>query len=147
MHESIDAVWHIEVTEFGSFNTILPQGNWTFTTNLDWLNASEATLEVDGDNDTVNMYLYPDPSYVEIDFFLDYNGNNDVANGTPVEYRFSIVPVENSAGLTLDVEADGSEWIFDGFARVPIEAGSYRIDVEISNARAGDLFGLSLIHI
>ena len=57
MHESIDAVWHIEVTEFGSFNTILPQGNWTFTTNLDWLNASEATLEVDGDNDTVNMYL------------------------------------------------------------------------------------------
>ena len=145
MHESIDAVWHIEVTEFGSFNTILPQGNWTFTTNLDWLNASEATLEVDGDNDTVNMYLYPDPSYVEIDFFLDYNGNNDVANGTPVEYRFSIVPVENSAGLTLDVEADGSEWIFDGFARVPIEAGSYRIDVEISNARAGDLFGTRIM--
>lgn len=144
-HETIDAVWTLDVNELGAFNAVLPQGNWTFTTDLVWLNASEATLDVDGKNDTVNMYLYPDPSYVEIDFFLDYNNDNDATNGTPVEYRFSIVPVENSAGLSVDVEADGEEWIADGRARVPVEAGSYRIDVEISSARAGDLFGTRIM--
>ncbi len=144
-HETIEAVWTINVNELGAFNTVLPQGNWTFTTDLDWLNASEATLDVDGKNDSVNIYLYPDPSYVEIDFFLDYNNDNDAANGTPVEYRFSIVPEGNSAGLTVDVEADGSEWISDGLARVPVEAGSYRIDVELSNARASDLFGTRIM--
>ena len=145
MNEDMDAVWHIEATQIGSFNTILPHGNWTFTTDLDWLNASEATLLVDGENDTVEVYLYPDPSFVEIDFFLDNNGNNDVTNGTSVEYRFSIVPLENTAGLTTDVQADADEWISDGFARVPVEAGSYRIDVEISDARAGDLFGTRIM--
>ena len=144
-HESIEAVWTIAVNEIGAFNTVLPQGNWTFTTDLDWLNATPATLDVDGKNDSVNIYLYPEASYVEIDFFLDYNNDNDAANGTPVEYRFSIVPEGNMAGLSVDVEADGSEWIDDGLARVPIEAGSYRIDVEVSNARAGDLFGTRIM--
>ncbi len=144
-HESIEAVWTIAVNELGAFNTVLPQGNWTFTTDLDWLNATPATLDVDGKNDSVNIYLYPEASYVEIDFFLDYNNDNDAANGTPVEYRFSIVPEGNMAGLSVDVEADGSEWIADGLARVPVEAGSYRIDVEVSNARAGDLFGTRIM--
>jgi len=144
-HEDIEATWTIIVNELGAFNTVLPQGNWTFTTDLEWLNATEATLDVDGNNDTVNIYLYPDPSFVEIDFFLDYNNDNNPANGTPVEYRFSIVPEGNSAGLTVDVESDGTEWIADGRARVPIEAGSYRIDVEVSNARAGDLFGTRIM--
>ena len=98
-NDDIDAVWHIDVTQFGTFNTILPEGNWTFTTDLDWLNASEATLMVDGENDTVEMYLYPAMSFLEIDFFLDNTGDNSVANGTLVNYQFSIVPLENSACL------------------------------------------------
>ena len=144
-HESIDAVWHLDVTEMGTFATVLPQGNWTFTTDLTWLNANETVLDVDGNNDTVNMYLSPDSSFVEIDFFLDHNNDNDPANGTPVEYRFSIIPVDNFAGMSVDVEADGSEWTSAGHAVVPVEAGSYRIDVEISDARAGDLFGTRIM--
>ena len=144
-NDDIDAVWHIDVTQFGTFNTILPEGNWTFTTDLDWLNASEATLMVDGENDTVEMYLYPAMSFLEIDFFLDNTGDNSVANGTLVNYQFSIVPLENSAGLTINVEEDGEEWISQGFARVPVEAGSYRINVELSNARAGDIFGTRIM--
>ena len=144
-NEDIDAVWHIDVTQFGTFNTILPEGNWTFTTDLEWLNASEATLMVDGENDTVEMYLYPAMSFLEIDFFLDNTGDNSVANGTLVNYQFSIVPLENSAGLTINVEEDGEEWISQGFARVPVEAGSYRINVELSNARAGDIFGTRIM--
>ena len=145
MEESTDAVWHIEVNELGTFSTILPQGNWTFSTNLEWLNSSDATLEVNGSNDFVEIYLYPEDSYVEIDFFLDENGNNDVENGTPVEYEFSIIPVDNSVGLTTQVNSDGTEWVDEGLARVPIEAGSYRIDVQISDARAGDLFGTRIL--
>ena len=144
-NDQVDAVWHIQATQFGTFDTILPEGNWTFTTDLDWLNASEATLMVDGENDTLEMYLYPAPSFLEIDFFLDNSGDNNVANGTPVEYKFSVVPLENEAGLTIDVEENGLEWISEGFARVPVEAGSYRINVEISNARAGDLFGTRIM--
>ncbi len=144
-NDDIDAVWHIDVTQFGTFNTILPEGNWTFTTDLDWLNASEATLMVDGENDTVDMYLYPAMSFLEIDFFLDNTGDNNVTNGTPVNYQFSIVPLENTAGLTINVEEDGDEWISQGFARVPVEAGSYRINVELSNARAGDIFGTRIM--
>ena len=144
-NDDIDAVWHIDVTQFGTFNTILPEGNWTFTTDLEWLNASEATLMVDGENDTVEMYLYPAMSFLEIDFFLDNTGDNSVANGTLVNYQFSIVPLENSAGLTINVEEDGEEWISQGFARVPVEAGSYRINVELSNARAGDIFGTRIM--
>ena len=45
-NDQVDAVWHIQATQFGTFDTILPEGNWTFTTDLDWLNASEATLMV-----------------------------------------------------------------------------------------------------
>ncbi len=144
-NDEIDAVWHIDVTQFGTFNTILPDGNWTFTTNLDWLNASEATLMVDGENDTIEMYLYPAMSFLEIDFFLDNTGDNNATNGTPVNYQFSIVPFENSAGLTINVDEDGEEWISQGFARVPVEAGSYRINVELSNARTGDIFGTRIM--
>ncbi|MEL0213953.1 MAG: hypothetical protein VXA41_06055, partial [Euryarchaeota archaeon] len=37
------------------------------------------------------------------------------------------------------------EWVSEGFARVPLEAGSYRINVELSNARAGDIFGTRIM--
>ena len=43
------------------------------------------------------------------------------------------------------MNSDGPEWIEEGLARVPIEAGSYRIDVQISDARAGDLFGTRIL--
>jgi len=144
-NDAIDAVWHIEATQFGSFNTILPAGNWSFTTDLEWLNASESTLLVDGENDTLEMYLYPADSYLEVDFFLDNSGDNSVANGTPVEYKFSVVPVDNTEGMTVNIEANGDEWISEGSARVPLEAGSYRINVELSNARAGDIFGTRIM--
>ena len=143
-HESIDAVWHIEVADDGMFSTVLPQGNWTFTTDLEWLNATNSTLNVDGKNDTINIILKPGDSFIEIDFFLDHEGDNDLANGTLVEYRFSIVPI-NAVGQSVDVTVDGDEWTGAGHARVPIEAGEYRIDIEISDARAGDLFGTRIM--
>ena len=62
-----------------------------------------------------------------------------------LQNKFSVVPLENEAGLTIDVQTDGEEWISQGFARVPVEAGSYRINVELSNARAGDLFGTRIM--
>ena len=143
-NETFDADWTIDVREDGSFDTVLPQGNWTFTTNLEWLNTTDAILEVDGKDDTVNVYAYPADSFAEIDFFIDNSADNNVSNGTAVQYRFSIIPL-NVAGETTNVSSTGDEWSSLGHASVPVEAGSYRIDVEISDARAGDLFGTRIL--
>ena len=108
--ESTDAVWHIEVSEIGTFSTILPEGNWSFTTNLEWLNSSTASLEVNDTNDFVEIYLYPENSYIEIDFFLDHQGNNNADNGTPVNYEFSIslfITLSDSVCIFIDFLESG----------------------------------------
>ena len=143
-HESIDAVWVVDVDQNGQFSVVLPDGNWTFETDTEWLNMSSSTLYVDGDNDTMNIYAYPMDSPVEIEFFLDNSGDNNFDNGTPVVYDFSIVSL-TSFGETINVSADSDYWIETGFVSLPVEAGSYKINVEISDARSGDLFGTRIM--
>tara|TARA_B100000700_G_scaffold65285_1_gene72120 strand:- start:45677 stop:55171 length:9495 start_codon:yes stop_codon:yes gene_type:complete len=143
-HESIEAVWVIDVDRNGQFSVVLPNGNWTFDTDIDWLNISSSTLYVDGNNDTMNIYSYPVDSTVDIEFFLDNSGDNNFSNGTPVIYDFSIVSL-NSFGETINVSSNSNYWVDAGQVSIPVEAGSYKINVEISDARSGDLFGTRIM--
>jgi len=139
-----DVRWHGQVEPSGMFMMVLPEGNWTFNLDAEWLSPMPADLYVDGKNDTIDIMVYPTNSTVTIDFFLDYNGDNNASNGTAVTYPFRIVSTE-STDVLYEVLANGSEWVSEGVAELSLEPGSYRIDVETSDAEAGDPFGTRIM--
>ena len=144
-HDTYEAIWVMELLEDGTFSSDLPPGEWSFTTDVSWLNISETHLIVDGENDTVDLLSFPENSYVEIDFFLDYSGDNNVSNGSPVQYDFSLISL-NNAGMDYNISSsDELVWTSFGHALVPIEAGSYRIDVQLSDPELYELFGTRIL--
>ena len=82
---------------------------------------------------------------VRIDFFLDHSGDNNASNGTAVTYDFRIVNSLNSTDVLYEVLANGSEWVSEGVAELSLEPGAYRIDIESSDADAGDPFGTRIM--
>ena len=87
----------------------------------------------------VELLVLPTNSTVEIDFFIDHEGDNNASNGTPVSYPFEIKPLTpNGAGLS--VSRDGPEWTQTGLAEVSLEPGRYRIVVERANSSADEPF-------
>ncbi len=144
-HDTYEAIWVMELLEDGTFSSDLPPGNWSFTTDVSWLNITETHLLVDGENDTIDLLSFPANSYIEIDFFLDYSGDNNVSNGSPVQYDFSIISL-NNAGMDYNISSsDELVWTSLGHALIPIEAGSYMIDVQLSNPELYELFGTRIL--
>jgi len=144
-HDTYEAIWVMELLEDGTFSSDLPPGNWSFTTDVSWLNITETHLLVDGENDTIDLLSFPANSYIEIDFFLDYSGDNNVSNGSPVQYDFSIISL-NNVGMDYNISSsDELVWTSLGHALIPIEAGSYMIDVQLSNPELYELFGTRIL--
>ena len=139
-----DVRWHGQVEPSGMFLMVLPEGNWTFNLDAEWLSPMPADLYVDGKNDTIDVMVYPSNSTVTIDFFLDLSRDNNASNGTAVTYPFTIVSTD-STDAPYEVLANGSEWVSEGVAELSLEPGSYRIDVETSDAAAGDPFGTRIM--
>ena len=136
-----DAVWRVEVDDLGRFDMLLPLGNWSFTLEAgDEMTVNSVVKEINSSSEpNVELLVIPTNSTVEIDFFIDHEGDNNASNGTPVSYPFEIVSLApNGAGHS--VLADGSEWTEAGLAEVSLEPGRYRIVVERANSSADDPF-------
>ena len=140
-----DVRWRGQVAPTGQFQMVLPEGNWTFDLDAEWLSPMPVDLNVDGKNDTLDIMVYPVNSSVRIDFFLDHSGDNNASNGTAVTYDFRIVNSLNSTDVLYEVLANGSEWVSEGVAELSLEPGAYRIDIESSDADAGDPFGTRIM--
>jgi len=139
--EASDAMWTKPVSPSGTFEMLLPKGNWTFVLNPpgDLGVSSSVELDINKSSD-LDLILYKESnSTVFVDFFIDHSKDNNISNGTPVQYPFEISSV-NPNGLGYSVARNGSEWISDGRAEVSLEPGSYRIVVERANASAGEKF-------
>jgi len=54
-----DVRWHGQVGPSGMFQMVLPEGNWTFNLDAEWLSPMPADLYVDGKNDTIDVMVYP----------------------------------------------------------------------------------------
>ena len=136
-----DAVWREEVDDLGRFDMLLPLGNWSFTLDAGNEMATNSVVkEVNTSSEPlVELLVLPTNSTVEIDFFIDHEGDNNASNGTPVSYPFEIMPLTpNGAGYT--VSRDGPEWTQTGLAEISLEPGRYRIKVERANSSADEPF-------
>ena len=140
-----DVTWRAGTDENGLFQMVLPKGEWEFTLeDSEWLSPDTNITNVDGINNTVEILVYPANTNVEIDFFLDNSEDNNASNGTAVTYDFTIISMMN-AGIDYPIQSNGTEWTSVGHAQVPIEPGIYRIEVDISDANEGDLFGTRIM--
>ena len=140
-NESSNARWTKPVSQSGGFEMLLPKGNWTFRLNPpDDLGVSSAEeLELNKSTE-LNLILFTESnSTVMVDLFIDNTQDNNLSNGTPVQYPFEVSSLHPN-GLGYFVELDDSEWIADGRAEISLEPGSYRIVVERANASAGEEF-------
>ena len=138
-----DVKWRAQVNEGGTFDMVLPKGNWQFSVDSDEFISGTNITNVDNNNNTIEILIYPDNSLLSVDFFLDNSGDNNLSNGTPVSYDFSLISL--IGGLDYLINVDGSEWNGTGHAEVPVEPGIYRISVEISHADSGDEFGTRIM--
>jgi len=143
--EESDLIWRHEVGETGTFEFVIPGGNWSLSLDAEWLNPIPVDLEVDGKNDSLEIILQPVNSTLSIDFFIDNSGDNNVSNGTLVTYPFSIVDSFDSTNVIYEVNTDGDEWLSQGVAEVSLEPGSYRINVNTSNPDSEYEFGTRIM--
>ncbi len=141
--EEYDVTWRSETNDGGFFNMVLPKGTWEFTVLSDELNSGTNITNVDNNNNTVEVIIYPEDSVLTLDFFLDNSDDNNVSNGTPVTYDFSILSLVN--GIDYHVNSSSDNWIDNGVAQVSVEPGIYRISVDIADPSLGDLFGTRIM--
>ena len=134
-----DSVWREEVDELGRFEMLLPLGNWSFSLDAGEMGSSSVMKEVNSSVDVELLILPDENSTVNIDFFIDHEGDNNASNGTPVSYPFQIKPL-TSNGSGYSVPRDGQEWLSEGTAQVSLEPGRYRIVVDRANSSADEPF-------
>ena len=141
--DDFDVTWRSETNDGGFFEMVLPKGVWEFTVQSDEMSSGTNITNIDNYNNTVEVIVYPEDSILVVDFFLDNSGDNNVSNGTPVIYDFSLLSLVD--GIDYQVNASSSEWIDSGTAQVSVEPGIYRISVEIADPNSGDLFGTRIM--
>ena len=138
-----DVKWRAQTNEGGAFDMVLPKGNWEFSAESDLFTSGTNSTSVDNFNNTVEILIYPEDSLLSVDFFLDISADNNISNGTPVNYGFSIISL--IGGLDYQINTNSTDWNNTGHADVSVEPGIYRISVEISDANQGDEFGTRIM--
>ena len=138
-----DATWRSETDDGGFFTMVLPKGTWEFTVLSDEINSGINVTNVDNNNNTIEVIIYPEDSILTVDFFLDNSADNNVSNGTPVTYDFSLLSLVD--GIDYHINSTSSDWTDEGVAQVSVEPGIYRISVDIADPNSGDLFGTRIM--
>ena len=138
-----DATWRSETDDGGFFTMVLPKGTWEFTVLSDEINSGINVTNVDNNNNTIEVIIYPEDSILTVDFFLDNSADNNVSNGTPVTYDFSLLSLVD--GIDYHINSSSSDWTDEGVAQVSVEPGIYRISVDIADPNSGDLFGTRIM--
>ena len=122
---------------------VLPKGTWNFSVESDNFVSGVNTTNITNAENNVEILIYPEDSLLSIDFFLDNTGDNNITNGTSVNYGFSLLSL--IGGLDYQINTNATEWNGVGHADVSVEPGIYRISVEISDASQGDEFGTRIM--
>ncbi|MBV22768.1 MAG: hypothetical protein CMA53_01535 [Euryarchaeota archaeon] len=138
-----DVTWRSETDDGGFFTMVLPRGAWEFTVLSDEITSGSNVTNVDNNNNTIEVIIYPEDSILTVDFFLDNSADNNVSNGTPVTYDFSLLSLVN--GIDYHIDSSSSNWTDEGVAQVSVEPGIYRISVDIADPNSGDLFGTRIM--
>ncbi|MAD56273.1 MAG: hypothetical protein CL974_01860, partial [Euryarchaeota archaeon] len=138
-----DVTWRSETDGGGFFTMVLPKGSWEFTVLSDEITSGINVTNVDNNNNTIEVIIYPEDSILTVDFFLDNSADNNVSNGTPVTYDFSLLSLVN--GIDYHIDSSSSNWTDEGVAQVSVEPGIYRISVDIADPNSGDLFGTRIM--
>ena len=138
-----DVTWRSETDDGGFFTMVLPKGAWEFTVLSDEINSGINVTNVDNNNNTIEVIIYPEDSILTVDFFLDNSADNNVSNGTPVTYDFSLLSLVD--GIDYHIDSSSSNWTDEGVAQVSVEPGIYRISVDIADPNSGDLFGTRIM--
>lgn len=138
-----DVTWRSETDDGGFFTMVLPKGVWEFTVLSDEITSGSNVTNVDNNNNTIEVIIYPEDSILTVDFFLDNSADNNVSNGTPVTYDFSLLSLVN--GIDYHIDSSSSNWTDEGVAQVSVEPGIYRISVDIADPNSGDLFGTRIM--
>ena len=138
-----DVTWRSETDDGGFFTMVLPKGAWEFTVLSDEINSGINVTNVDNNNNTIEVIIYPEDSILTVDFFLDNSADNNVSNGTPVTYDFSLLSLVD--GIDYHINSSSSDWTDEGVAQVSVEPGIYRISVDIADPNSGDLFGTRIM--
>ena len=138
-----DATWRSETDDGGFFTMVLPKGAWEFTVLSDEITSGINVTNVDNNNNTIEVIIYPEDSILTVDFFLDNSADNNVSNGTPVTYDFSLLSLVD--GIDYHIDSSSSNWTDEGVAQVSVEPGIYRISVDIADPNSGDLFGTRIM--
>ena len=141
--DEYDVTWRSETDDGGFFTMVLPKGEWEFTVLSDEITSGTNTTNVDNNNNTIEVIIYPDDSILTIDFFLDNSADNNMSNGTPVTYDFSLLSLVD--GIDYHINSTSSDWTDEGIAQVSVEPGIYRISVDIADPNSGDLFGTRIM--
>ena len=122
---------------------VLPKGAWEFTVLSDEITSGINVTNVDNNNNTIEVIIYPEDSILTVDFFQDNSADNNVSNGTPVTYDFSLLSLVD--GIDYHIDSSSSNWTDEGVAQVSVEPGIYRISVDIADPNSGDLFGTRIM--
>ena len=138
-----DVTWRSETDDGGFFTMVLPKGAWEFTVLSDEITSGINVTNVDNNNNTIEVIIYPEDSILTVDFFLDNSADNNVSNGTPVTYDFSLLSLVD--GIDYHIDSSSSNWTDEGVAQVSVEPGIYRISVDIADPNSGDLFGTRIM--
>ena len=138
-----DVTWRSETDDGGFFTMVLPKGEWEFTVLSDEITSGINVTNVDNNNNTIEVIIYPEDSILTVDFFLDNSADNNVSNGTPVTYDFSLLSLVD--GIDYHIDSSSSNWTDEGVAQVSVEPGIYRISVDIADPNSGDLFGTRIM--
>ena len=99
-----DVQWRAQANDGGFFEMVIPKGNWQFTVDSDEFISGTNVTNVDNFNNTVEVIIYPDDSLLSVDFFLDNSGDNNLSNGTPVSYDFSLISLINGFNSPIKAE-------------------------------------------
>jgi hypothetical protein len=86
-----DVTWRAQSNDGGAFDMVLPKGTWNFSVESDDFVSGVNTTTIDNTENNVEILIYPEDSLLSIDFFLDNTGDNNITNGTSVNYGFRLL--------------------------------------------------------
>jgi len=135
-NETHDVYWRFDVDGNGHFTGRLLPGMWNLSIDDERLGSSDLTIDLHERNESIKLMTNPANISIDVHVFTDHSADGNASNGTNRSIAFRLVPASFGHGLEVNVTANDSAWLSPGMARVSVEAGEYRIEIEEQNASA-----------
>ncbi|MBT7638514.1 MAG: hypothetical protein HN554_06410 [Euryarchaeota archaeon] len=135
--------WTTTISDTGEFSFNLQEGQWDFTVDEVALNSTDVEnyniiVEIDSMPTPIELFVSPEYLTIELNLFMDAEGDGVFANGTEVSPSFTLMPL-NDHGLQHNFTA--SNYSSPGNITVVLEPGLYSLQfntTEASDENASD---------